>query len=248
MSPDQPMMLLVRKLQTRVSLDRTDVQAVLELPFAPHLYEAPGYLVREGTTALQQCSFIRTGFAIRQKLTIDGNRQIVGLCLPGDFVDLQHLFLDRSDHNVQALTRLEAIDVDRAALQQLAQARPNVGKALWIDSLIEASIHREWVLNVGRRDARQRIAHLLCEFVLRMRHAGLDQETNREFPMTLEQLADAVGLTSVHVNRTLKALAAEGVIRRTKRFLAFTDWDQIRDIGDFSAIYLHLDQGGPEGV
>jgi len=248
MAPDQPMMLLVRKLQTRVPLDRSDVQAVLELPFTIHSYEAPAYLVREGTTALQQCSFIRTGFAIRQKLTVDGNRQIVGLCLPGDFVDLQHLFLNRADHNVQALTRLDAIDVDRAALQQLAQSRSNVGKALWIDSLIEASVHREWVLNIGRRDARQRIAHLLCEFVLRMRHAGLEQEASCEFPMTLEQLADAAGLTSVHVNRTLKALAGAGAIRRTKRSLTFTDWDQIRDIGDFSALYLHLEQGGPEGV
>lgn len=248
MSTEQPMMLLVRKLQTRVRLDRTDIVTVLELPFAMRSYEAPGYLVREGATSLQQCSFIRSGFAFRQKLTIDGNRQIVGICLPGDFIDLQHLFLNRADHTVQVLTRLETVDLGRSALQELAQTRPNIAKALWIDTLIEASIHREWILNIGRRDGKQRIAHLLCEFALRMREAGFESDAGYEFPMTQEQLGDAVGLTSVHVNRTLKALAANGIVQRNKGFLTFSDWKQIRAIGDFSALYLHLDQGGPEGV
>jgi len=248
MSIDQPTMQLVRKLQTRAVLDRADIVAILELPCSLRTYEAPGYLIREGATSLQQCSFIRSGFAFRQKLTVDGNRQIVGITLPGDFVDLQHLFLNRADHSVQVLTRVETMDLDRGALQQLAQKRPNVNKALWIDSLIEASIHREWVLNVGRRDARQRIAHLLCEFTLRMKQAGLEQGSNYELPMTQEQLGDAVGLTSVHVNRTLKALAKDGLVQREKRYLTIADWDKVRTIGDFSALYLHFDQGGPEGV
>lgn len=248
MPTGQPMMQLVRKLQTRAVLDRSDIAAILDLPFTERTYEVPGYLIREGATSLRQCSFIRSGFAFRQKLTIDGNRQIVGISLPGDFVDLQHLFLDRADHSVQVLTRVETADLDRAALQQLAQQRPNVNRALWIDSLIEASIHREWILNVGRRDARQRIAHLLCEFTLRMKEAGLEQGRNFELPMTQEQLGDAVGLTSVHVNRTLKALAKDGLVQREKRYLAIADWEKVRAIGDFSALYLHFDQGGPEGV
>lgn len=248
MSSDQPLAQLVRKLETRTRLDQSDIAAILELPFTMRTYEAPGYVVREGVRSLKQCSFVRTGFAFRQKLTVDGNRQIVGMCLPGDFIDLQHLFLKRADHNIQVLTRLEAVDIERAALQELALARPNVGKALWIDTLIEASIHREWILNIGRRDARQRIAHLLCEFALRMKHAGLESGDGYELPMTQEQLGDAVGLTSVHVNRTLKSLTADGLVRRDKRYLTFNDWEKIRAIGDFSALYMHFDQGGPEGV
>ena len=236
---------LVRKLATRAALDRADVAAVLALPFTLRSYEAPSYLVREGMPTPHFCSFIRSGFAIRQKLTDDGQRQIVGISLPGDFVDLQHLFLDRADHNVQVLTRLEAVDLDRAALQALAFARPNVGRALWIDSLVEASIYREWVLNTGRRHARQRVAHLLCEFSLRMSAAGLEKGNGYELPMTQEQLGDAVGLTSVHINRTLKSLIAEGVVQRDRRHLSFSDWDRIRAVGDFSALYLHLDQTGP---
>jgi len=191
----------------------------LELPFTERTYEAPGYLVREGATRLEQCSFIRSGYAFRQKLTVDGNRQIVGICLPGDFVDLQHIFLDRADHSVQVLTRAQTADVDRTALQRLAEHRPNLNKALWIDTLIEASIHREWILNVGRRDARQRIANLLCEFALRMKQAGIDPEAGCELPMTQEQLGDAVGLTSVHVNRMLKTLEKDGLVQREKRHL-----------------------------
>jgi len=248
MSIDQPLMQLVRKLQTRAVLDRSDIAAILELPFNERTYEAPGYLVREGATRLEQCSFIRSGFAFRQKLTVDGNRQIIGICLPGDFVDLQHLFLDQADHSVQVLTRVETADVDRTALQRLAEHRPNLNRALWIDTLIEASIHREWILNVGRRDARQRIANLLCEFALRMKQAGIDQEAGCELPMTQEQLGDAVGLTSVHVNRTLKTLEKDGLVRREKRYLTIADWEKIRALGAFSALYLHFDQGGPEGV
>jgi CRP-like cAMP-binding protein len=233
---------MVRKLGARAELDRDDVAAVKALSYTLRTYEAPGYVVREGTIAPKFCSFIRSGIAVRQKLTADGLRQIVGLVLPGDFIDLQHLFLNTADHNVQVLTRLETADIDRAELQELAFRRPQVGRALWTDALIEASMHREWTLNVGRRDARQSIAHLLCEFALRMRAAGLDRGEGYDLPLTQEQIGDSVGLTSVHVNRTLKALAAEGLVKRDKRHVTFTDWEGLRKIGEFSALYLHLDQ------
>jgi CRP-like cAMP-binding protein len=239
---------LVRKLQTRAALDADDIEAVMALPFTQRTYEAPSYMVREGMRAPHMCSFIRSGFAIRHKLTNDGRRQIVAMNLPGDFVDLQHLFLNWADHNVQVLTRVEAVDIERSALQALALSRPNVGKALWTDTLIDASIFREWVLNAGRRDARQRVAHLLCEFALRMDAAGLDIGSGYELPMTQEQLGDAVGLTSVHINRTLKSLIADGVVQRDRRHVSFSSWEMIRAVGDFSALYLHLDQTGSENT
>ena len=115
--------------------------------------------------------------------------------------------------------------------------------------LIDGSIFREWVINVGRRDARSRISHLLCEFARRLEMAGLAEEYGYELPMTQEQLADATGLTPVHVNRVLMGLAREGLIERHKRHIGIPDWEALRQVAGFSEVYLHLDQvaGGGGG-
>ena len=113
---------------------------------------------------------------------------------------------------------------------------------MWIDTLIDASIFREWIMNVGRRDARERLAHIFCEFALRLESAGMGSTTGYELPMTQEQLADATGLTAVHVNRTLKAMDAEGLIKRERRFILIPDWEKLRTVAGFSELYLHLDQ------
>ena len=238
-----PLQRMIDRLRTRAPLDPDDCAAILALPVRHRHYEPPAYLVREGASPIQSCSFLLSGFAIRQKLAANGGRQIVSIHMAGDYIDLQHLFLKRADHNVQALTRLEVLDVEREPLQELALRHPMIGRALWIDALIDSSIYREWVLNIGRRDARQRIAHLLCEFTVRMQTAGLVKSgVMCELPMTQEQLGDATGLTSVHVNRTIKALETDGLIRRDKRFIMIADWDRMRAVADFSALYLHLDQ------
>jgi CRP-like cAMP-binding protein len=119
---------------------------------------------------------------------------------------------------------------------------------LWIDTLIDASIFREWVVNVGRRNSRARVAHLLCEFSLRMEAAGLASNHHYELPMTQEQLADAVGLTSVHVNRVLKQLGEEGLISRDRRSIVIEDWKRLRETGDFNERYLHHDAIGSDAA
>ena len=117
---------------------------------------------------------------------------------------------------------------------------------MWLDTLVDGSIFREWIANVGRRDARTRLAHLLCEFSLRLNVAGLGEQTNYELPMTQEQLADATGLTAVHVNRTLKGLEAEGLIGRSNpRVIQIGDWRKLADVGDFNSNYLHLHDDEP---
>jgi CRP-like cAMP-binding protein len=236
---------IVKRLRTRAPLSEAAADALRRLPFVERVYDAPAYLIREGALQPNVCSVIVSGFAFRQKLTVDGARQIVSLHMRGDFMDLQHMFLNRADHNVQALTRVEAINLDRAALQKLILEEPSIGQALWVDVLIDSSIFREWVVNVGRRDARTRVAHLLCEFATRMKAAGIGDGRSCDLPMTQEQLGDAVGLTPVHVNRTLKALADEGIIQRNKRDVSFGDWERVRRVADFSDLYLHLDQVQP---
>jgi CRP-like cAMP-binding protein len=245
-STDSPLAKLVRKLASRNALDDDDRTAILALPYVTRTYEASSYLVREGEPPKRYCSFVISGFAFRQKLTVHGTRQIVSIHMAGDILDLQHLFLKCADQNVQALTRLETAELDREGLRALAIERPAVAEAMWVDALIDASIFREWVMNVGRRDARSRIAHLLCEFATRMDVMGLNNGGRYELPMTQEQIGDATGLTSVHVNRTLKSLSADGLVHRDRRYLSFSDWESIRAVADFSALYLHIDQSVPE--
>ncbi|WP_174274074.1 Crp/Fnr family transcriptional regulator [Sphingomonas bacterium] len=247
MSDASALIKLAGKLGSLNRLDAEDRAAILALPHRMRTYDPAAYLVREGQPPGKHCSFIIAGFAFRQKQTAQGTRQIVSINMAGDLLDLQQLFLKISDHNIQALTRLETAELDRAALRALARERPAVGEAMWIDAMIEASIFREWALNVGRRDARARIAHLLCEFATRMKAAGIATDGRYELPMTQEQIGDATGLTGVHVNRTLRSLAADGLIHRDRRFLGFADWDRVRAAADFSALYLHLDQSAPEG-
>lgn len=229
----------IRKLSAYGTLSDKDRSAIRALPCSLRVMEPAGYIVREGEPP-KFCTVLDTGCAFRQKLTGDGARQIVSLRIPGDPLDFQSLYLDVSDHNIQTLTRARVGFVPRAAIQDLLHDRPAVANAVMIDILIEASITREWLLNIGRRSARQRLAHLLCEFAMRMDAQGLTVDDSYELPMTQEQLGDALGLTSVHVNRTLKALEGEGVLTRAGRRIAFTGWQEVRRIADFSAIYLHL--------
>jgi len=236
---------IIRTLGVRAPLGDGDRRAILALPYVLRTHEPMAYIVREGEPPGKRCSFVVSGLAFRQKLTTEGARQIVSIHMAGEFLDLQHLFLDIADHNVQALTRIEAAEVDRAALQALVLERPVIARAMWVDALVDASIFREWIVNIGRRTARARLAHLLCEFALRLEAAGLAPLHCYELPMTQEQLGDALGLTPVHVNRTLKFLAEEGLIQRDKRYIRFADWDGIRAAGDFSARYLHLGQTAP---
>jgi len=229
------------KFGRRVSLDEGDRAALLALPFKVHVVEAGRYLVREGDSPLES-ALLLSGFAFRHKMTADGERQIVSIHIPGDFVDLEGALLRVADHSVQALTRSEIATISRERIVALVDAHPRVGRAMWIDTLVDGSIYREWVMNVGRRPAKQRLGHLLCEFARRLEIAGMGNTSGYQFPMTQEQLADATGLTSVHVNRTLKALEAEGLIVRHKRFIRIPDWGRLRDTSGFNELYLHLDQ------
>jgi CRP-like cAMP-binding protein len=238
LDPGAVLSAMIRKFEKHTKLGLADREALLALPYT-HRRVTPGtHLVRDGDYP-DSCCLLITGFAYRHKITGEGARQIISLHLPGDFIDLQNMFLSVSDHNVQALTHADIAFVPKALLSQLAMSHPLIARAMWIDTLIDASIFREWVVNVGRRDSRARVAHLLCEFALRLESAGLSENHRYTLPMTQEQLADSVGLTPVHVNRVLKALESDGLISRDKRALTIEDWHQLSVAGDFHERYLH---------
>ena len=235
---------LLRKLNLRAPLGAAEREALLALPHRLETIEPSVYIVREGERPERSCLLL-SGFAHRHKVTDEGVRQIVSVHVPGDFVDLQGAFLTVADHDVQALTRCDVAFIPREAVRSLVATHPQIAVALWIDTLVDGSIFREWIVNVGRRDARGRLAHILCEFARRLEAAGLASDYRYELPMTQEQLADATGLTPVHVNRVLKALEREGLIERERRFVRIPDWEKLRRAGGFSETYLHLDQLAP---
>jgi CRP-like cAMP-binding protein len=238
-TPEQhPLQLLVRKLETHYPLSEHDREAILGLPYKVRQLDAQSYAIREGDRP-DRCAVLISGYAFRHKVTGDGDRQILSINIPGEALDLLNLFLDESDHNVQMLTRAEVAEIPQHALEELVLSEPNVSRAVLVSTLVESSIFREWALNIGRRDSRSRIAHLLCEFAYRLSIQGLDPSGDYELPITQEQLADATGLTAVHVNRVLKGLQSEGLLDRNRRVVSFPDWHRLRDVGDFNPRYLH---------
>ena len=221
----------------RTGLAESDLAALRALPFARRTVDRDTFIVREGESP-NSCSLILEGCAFRQKVIRNGARQIISFHFSGEFIDLQSCLLATNDHGVQALGSCTLAVVPRKALQALMEQRPSLARAAWFDTLLEGAIFREWVVNVGRRNARARIAHLLCELAIRL---GSTTENGKAYhlPLTQEHIADATGLTSVHTNRTIQALRREGLISLASGRLVVHDWNALRSIGDFSELYLH---------
>jgi CRP-like cAMP-binding protein len=229
---------LFRRWSRRVALSNEDQAALANLLWLRKQFQRDAYMAREGDPT-KVCTVLLHGFAYRQKILSDGSRQIISFHIPGEFLDLQNCLLEVADHNVQALSRCTVAMVSNEILLELMGTRPAIRRAIWLDSLVDASVFREWVVNVGRRDAKQRIAHLLCELAARIKAAGLDEGPMFDFPLTQEQIADATGLTAVHTNRTLQALRKAELISLATSKLTILDWDGLAEAGDFSERYLH---------
>jgi CRP-like cAMP-binding protein len=229
---------LVRRWSKHSRLSDDDRRAIVTLPRVRRTFGKDAYLVREGQET-SECAVLLAGFAYRQKLLRDGHRQIISFHIPGEFIDLQNSLLGTADHNVQSLNRCEAAIIPRSAIVELADSHPAIRLAMWIDTLIDASIFREWVVNVGRRNSRARIAHLLCELAARLETNGDGKDGTFDFPLTQEQIADATGLTAVHTNRTLQSLRRDGLIQLDSGSLRILDWGGLKEVGDFDELYLH---------
>jgi CRP-like cAMP-binding protein len=238
---DHALAPMVRKLSLWEPLSRADEELVLSLPYQRRRLDAGQYLVWDGDAPQNTCLML-SGFAMRHKSAGNGGRQILSIHMKGDILDLQNSLLGIADHNVQMLSAGEIALIPVAAIREVALHNPVVGMSMWYETLVEGSIFREWMLNVSRRDARTRIAHLLCELGLRLEVTELGHSASYELPITQEQLADAVALTPVHVNRTLMKLEDEGLITRTKRMVSIGDWKSLVKVADFDPRYLHLDR------
>ena len=164
----------------------------------------------------------------------------MGFYVPGDIPDLQSLRLDVMDHSVGALVRSSIALIPHQSLQDTLRRHPNLGDILWRDSLIDAAMFREWMIGLGRRSAYQRIAHLLCELQVRMKAVGLAKDNGCDLPVTQSEFGDALGLSTVHVNRVLQDLRRDGLIILRGSTLTIPDWEALKSAGEFDPAYLHL--------
>lgn len=229
---------LVANLENHGPLAAEDRAAFLGLLGASRSQPPESELVVDGQ-ASGECQVLLEGQAFRHKTTSDGRRQIIAFLAPGDFLDLQRMFVG-VDYGVTALTQCQTAPIACVRLEGLMLQRPGVARAIWRTSLVEASIQRAWMIGVGRRTAYARLAHLLCEIFLRLSHLGLAHGQRCRFPLTQSHLADAVGLSGVHTNRVLQILRQQGLITLRGRELIIHDWQALALAGEFDPAYLHL--------
>ncbi|HZI42377.1 MAG TPA: Crp/Fnr family transcriptional regulator, partial [Gemmatimonadaceae bacterium] len=174
----------------------------------------------------------------------DGKRQIVSLFVPGDFCDVNVYILKQMDHSIAAITRLKVAMISPDEMNALTAERPRITQALWWHELVSVATQREWTLNLGQRSAYERLAHLLIELYMRLNVVGRAHDGRCDFPLTQNDLADATGLTSVHVNRTLQELRRDRLIELERKQLHILDLPRMMDVAMFNPNYLHLDHEG----
>ncbi len=230
---------LIRKLESIAPLAPGEKAALLRLPLRPKSVAADQDIVSEGDTP-SECCLIVEGFACRYNVTAEGKRQILSFHISGDIPDLQSLHLSVMDHSLGTLIPCKLAFIRHDDLRSLMRNHPRLGDLFWRDTLIDAAVFRQWVVNVGRRQAPARMAHVLCELLVRLRAVELAEDHVFELPLTQGELADAMGLSNVHVNRVLQELRGTGLISQHGKTLKVLDWEGLQRVGEFDPTYLHL--------
>ena len=182
---------------------------------------------------------ILEGWAARYTLLADGSRQILAFLLPGDFCDIHATILGEMDHGIVAVTPCKVAFIAAGKFDALTTRRATLTRALWWTTLVDEGVLREWIVNNGRRDAYEAVAHLLCEMHARMKMIGLVEDNRLDLPLTQEDIADSAGLTPVHINRVLRRLRDEGLIELRHRVLTVLDVAALKQAGGFDDTYLH---------
>jgi CRP-like cAMP-binding protein len=231
--------LIIRKLESIFRVSDEERAALEALPMQVQVIRADQDIVREGDRPTR-CFALLEGFTATYKMTGDGKRQIHSWHVPGDIPDLQSLHLRVLDFSISTLTPCRVGFIQHEPLRKLCRKQPRIMEAFWRQTLIDAAIFREWITNVGRRDAYNRMAHILCEWVVRLRAVGLIEDHTCDLPMTQNELADATGVSTVHVNRVLQELRGNGLIVLRGSRLQVPDWEQLKQVGDFDPTYLHF--------
>jgi CRP-like cAMP-binding protein len=238
---DAALQPLLAKLLARDILDEEEKQALRDSIAEIRSIPAGKAIVTANTT-LSHSTLLIEGFICRYKDLRDGQRQILELHVPGDFLDLHGFLLNRLEHNVGSLTPVRIAQVPHDRLRLITERYPHLARMLWLSTLMDAAIHRERILSVGRRSAIGRIAHLLCELYVRLELVGLAANRCYHLPITQTDIADANGLTPVHVNRMLKQLRDHELLTYRQGEVAIHDWDGLQKVAELSSSYLYLER------
>lgn len=242
MSSSPDILKYIAKLEARGRLPDAARQALLDLPVSGKRFQTGEDLVREGERPTH-CCLVYSGLVSRYKTLRSGARQIVSFHMPGDMVDLQSALIMVADHGIRTHVPTTILSIAHGDILQAAADHPALARAFWFDTLMDAAVFREWTVNVGRRNARERTAHLILEFAVRHRMAGsLDGDLSFELPVSQTDLSDALGMTSVHLNRTLQWMRGARLIRTHSRMITIENWPEMERLAGFDEIYLH-----PEG-
>lgn len=227
----------LHRIVRRSRLSSAEQSAILNL--RSHASQAAAHrdILSPGKKVDHACLVV-DGLVGRFDQMADGHRQITAMHIPGDLCDLHSVVAPVSAWGLEALTTTTVLHIPHRDLRALMTAYPAVALAFWRDSTADASILAKWVANIGRKDARARLAHLFCEMGVRMEQAGLATRTEYDFPVTQAQLGDAMGLTQVHVNRTIQGLRRDGVLRTSHRTIHIDDWDALASMAEFDPDFL----------
>jgi CRP-like cAMP-binding protein len=229
----------VERLKLRSTLAPAEVEAIVGLPGKVMIYGAHHDIVRMGDRT-NAAYLVIDGLAARFDMDKRSERQITALHIPGDMCDLHSILLPVANSGIEALTKTAIMKVPHAALRAIAVQNPAIATAFWRDSMVDAGVLAKWVANLGRKDSRARFAHLLCEIAFRMEYAGLGSRASFPFKMTQQNIADALGLTLVHVNRKIQELRSDGLIQTSKGTVNILDWTGLAEIADFRSSYLQV--------
>lgn len=229
---------LVAKLSAAADLAEEDKEALRALCSQVREFAGKRDIIGEGEKP-ENVHLMLEGWGARYKVVEDGSRQITAFLLPGDFCDVHVPILGEMDHGILALTAAKVALIAHDRITELPRKRPELGRALWWATLVDEAVLRSWIVNIGRREAAQRVAHLFCELHARMKLVGLVEDDQFDLPLTQEVIADALGLTPVHVNRTLQHLRADNLIVLKGGELTILDVEGLKRLAGFDDNYLH---------
>ncbi|WP_417308350.1 Crp/Fnr family transcriptional regulator [Devosia sp.] len=235
-----PLDTLMRKLALRDDMSPSERHALAAEAGDVEVRDAGTDLVTEGDRP-SHSTLIVDGFSCRYRMLRDGERQITAIHVPGDFVDLHSFPMKVMDHSVGVLTTCRIVRFPHEGLDRITRQFPHMTRLLWLMTLLDGAISREWIVAMGRRSAQDRMAHLLCELNTRLEVVGLSQNNTFQLPLTQTHFADMLGLSLVHMNRVVQQLRADDLVSWQNQTLKILDWQRLTDIAEFDPTYLHLE-------
>lgn len=238
---EQALRLLFQRIEIRDALSEEEKRALFEAAGEFRHHHKGSNIVEEGDRS-NVSTLLVSGLASRFNVMEDGGRQITAIHVPGDFVDLHSFPLKLMDHSIGALADCVVLQFPHANLSAITERYPHLTRLLWMLTLLDGAIHRRWLVAMGRTSATSHMAHLLCETYMRLEAVGMARDFRMSLPITQLELADVLGISAVHANRTLQELRTQGVIGWTGTEVSILDWERLAGIGEFNDQHLFREQ------